>query len=61
MRIMSIACRSLRRPPIGRRTGSPDDDDLRRREIARIEELLRPHGLERWRSEDEYGRPPEAR
>src|SRR5258706_2085838 len=30
-------------------------------EVARIEELVRPHGLEAWRLEAEYGRPPKAR
>jgi hypothetical protein len=28
-----------------------DDEALRAREIARVEGLLRPHGLERWRAE----------
>jgi hypothetical protein len=37
------------------------EDNVRAREIARIEELLLPHGLDAWRNEDEYGRPPEAR
>jgi len=32
-----------------------------KKEIARIEEVLRPHGLEAWRLEDEYGHPPKAR
>jgi hypothetical protein len=41
--------------------GFIEDNEVRAREIARVEELLRPHGLEAWRSEDEYGRPPEAR
>ena len=27
------------------------DESLREREIARIEDLLRPHGLEQWRAE----------
>lgn len=31
-----------------------------RTEVARIEEILLLHGLEAWRSEDEYGRPPDA-
>lgn len=34
--------------------------EMLRAEVARIEEVLRPHGLEVWRSEDEYGRAPEA-
>ena len=29
-----------------------EDDALREREIARVEELLRPHGLEQWRAEE---------
>jgi hypothetical protein len=41
--------------------GFIEDDEVRAREIARVEELLRPHGLEAWRSEDEHGRSPEAR
>jgi len=36
------------------------DDEARRREIARIQELLRAHGLESWRREDEYGRAIEC-
>jgi len=28
-----------------------EDELLREREIARIEDLLRPHGLEQWRAE----------
>jgi len=31
------------------------------KEVARIEAQLRPHGLDTWRLEDEYGRPPQAR
>lgn len=41
--------------------GFIENNEVRAREIARIEELLRPHGLEAWRNEDEYGRPREAR
>ena len=37
--------------------GFIDDKELRSREIARIEELLRPYGLDAWRNEDEYGNP----
>lgn len=37
--------------------GLIEDDAARAREIARVEELLRPHGLAAWRNEDEYGRP----
>jgi hypothetical protein len=41
--------------------GFIEDKEVRTREIARVEELLRPHGFEQWRSEDEYGGPSEAR
>jgi hypothetical protein len=37
--------------------GFIEDAATRTREIARIEEVLRPHGLEAWRNEDEWGRP----
>jgi hypothetical protein len=40
--------------------GFIEDDKIRAREIGRIEELFGPRGLESWRSEDEYGRLPEA-
>jgi hypothetical protein len=40
--------------------GFIEDNASRAREVARIEELLSPHGLEVWRKEDEYGRAPEA-
>lgn len=33
--------------------GFIEDNEVRVREIARVEKLLRPHGLEAWRSEDE--------
>jgi hypothetical protein len=41
--------------------GFIEDNEVRTRETARVEELLRPHGLVEWRSEDEYGRPPDAK
>jgi hypothetical protein len=40
--------------------GFIEDNQARAREIARVEALLRPHGLDEWRREDEYGRPPDT-
>jgi hypothetical protein len=37
------------------------DEKFRSQEIARIQTLLRPHGLDSWLNEDDYGQPKQSK